>query len=332
MADYDSGYKQLFSHADMVRDLLQGFIREEWIGQLDFSSLEKVSGSYVTDDLRDREDDIIWRIRWGQTWLYVYLLLEFQSTVDWIMSVRMTAYVMLLYQDLVKSGQVKHGEKLPAVLPVVLYNGKPEWTAALEVSDLITSIPGGLDPFRPRMRYLLIDETRYGDAELESMQNLSAALFRLEKSRTPQEIRNVLKNLIDWLKAPGQSSLRRAFTVMLGRVLLPKRLPGQSIQEFNDLQGMDAMLAETVQEWTQQWKSEGLQEGLKKGLKEGRKEGLKEGRKEEAAAILLKQIRRKFGHVPDGTTEKIKSAEVEVLEIWSDNFVFATSLDDVFSS
>ena len=66
----------------MVEYLLKGFVNEEWVEQLDFSTLEKVNGSYVSDDLRDSEDDIVWRIRWGKTWLYVYILLEFQSGVD----------------------------------------------------------------------------------------------------------------------------------------------------------------------------------------------------------------------------------------------------------
>ena len=56
---HDQSYKLLFSHKKMVIDLLQGFVKQDWISQLDFSTLEKVSGSYVTDDLRDREDDII---------------------------------------------------------------------------------------------------------------------------------------------------------------------------------------------------------------------------------------------------------------------------------
>ncbi len=310
MADHDTGYKQLFSHADMVRDLLQGFVREEWVKQLDFASLEKVSGSYVTDDLRDRADDVVWRVRWGGEWLYVYLLLEFQSTVDWMMSVRMTAYVMLLYQDLVKSGKVKHGAQLPPVLPVVLYNGKPIWTAVQDVGDLIVTVPGGLDRYRPRMRYLLIDEVRYGNAELESMKNLSAALFRLEKSRTPQEIREVLKSLINWLKTPDQLSLRRAFTVMLGRVLLPRRVPGQSVPELNDLQEVDAMLAETVQEWTKKWKAEGRQEG--------------------EAALLLRQLQRRFGSLPADLTEKVRLADRTTLETWGDRVLDAQSLDDVF--
>ncbi len=88
MADHDNSYKRLFSEPAMVRDLLTEFVQEEWVDQLDLDSLEKVSGSYVSGDLRDREDDIIWRVRWGEGWLYVYLLIEFQRTVDRYMAVR----------------------------------------------------------------------------------------------------------------------------------------------------------------------------------------------------------------------------------------------------
>jgi predicted transposase YdaD len=59
-ARHDNSYKLLFSHPEMVKDLLTGFVKEAWVEQLDFSTLEKVSGSYVSDELRDREDDIIW--------------------------------------------------------------------------------------------------------------------------------------------------------------------------------------------------------------------------------------------------------------------------------
>ena len=89
MSTHDNAYKNVFSHPRAVQDLLRGFVHEDWVQQLDYTTLEKVSGSYVSDDLRDREDDIIWRIRMradaGEAtgdWLYVYLLLEFQSSSD----------------------------------------------------------------------------------------------------------------------------------------------------------------------------------------------------------------------------------------------------------
>ena len=61
--EHDASYKLLFSHARMIEDLLRGFIHEDWVQALDFTTLERVSGSYVSDDLRDREDDMIWRVR-----------------------------------------------------------------------------------------------------------------------------------------------------------------------------------------------------------------------------------------------------------------------------
>ncbi|WP_141699183.1 Rpn family recombination-promoting nuclease/putative transposase, partial [Candidatus Thiosymbion oneisti] len=99
---HDSSYKLLYSHVAMVSDLLQGFIPGTWIDELDLATLEKCSSSYVSDDLRDRADDLIWRVRWGHDWLYVYLLLEFQSTIDRWMAVRIQTYLGLLYQDLIR--------------------------------------------------------------------------------------------------------------------------------------------------------------------------------------------------------------------------------------
>src|SRR3954469_25229931 len=99
MAVQDHSYKLLFSHARMVRDLLNGFVGGDWLAAADFSTLERVSDAYVTDDLRARADDIIWRVRCGKH--YVYLLLEFQSSVEPCMAVRVMTYVCLLYQDLI---------------------------------------------------------------------------------------------------------------------------------------------------------------------------------------------------------------------------------------
>ncbi|HSG38711.1 MAG TPA: hypothetical protein VLE27_03645 [Thermoanaerobaculia bacterium] len=54
MADHDNSYKLLFSHPEMVRDLLLGFVHEAWVRHLDFSTLEKFSGGYVSDKRSSR--------------------------------------------------------------------------------------------------------------------------------------------------------------------------------------------------------------------------------------------------------------------------------------
>ena len=283
MGDKDKSYKLLFSHAQMVEELLRDFVREDWVKLIDFSTLKKYNNSFVSDDLKERFDDVIWTVLWGKQQLYIYILIEFQSGIDYFMSVRMMTYLGLLYQDLIMSETVKTGQKLPPVLPIVLYNGTKRWeNAPLDIKDTIEKSPRGLDRYLPQLRYLLIDEGYYDNHELESLKSLVSALFQLERQQTPEDVCRIITALIDWLKSPEQQSLRRAFTVWLGRVLLPSRYPGESIPEFHDLQEVHAMLSETVKSWPAQW--------MAKGIEKGREEGIEKGREETLAQTALRML------------------------------------------
>ena len=331
--DHDHSYKLLFSHADMVADLLRGFVHEPWVGEIDFASLEMVSGSYVADDLREREDDIIWRVRLGREWLYVYLLIEFQSSVDPFMAVRVLTYLGLLYQDIIRTGGLAAERLLPPVLPVVLYNGRPRWNAPEEVAELIAAAPTGLDRYRPRLRYLLLDEGRYADSELAPLRNVAAALFRMENSRTPHDVEQVLAALVEWLRSSEQASLRRAFTVWLKRVLLPGRMPGVDFNSLNELQEVKSMLAERVIEWTEEWQQQGVQKGFKKGIEQGIEQGIdqgiQQGRQEGEASLLLRLMERRFGSVDESTRHRLQTADAETLLRWGDRLLSAASAVEV---
>ena len=39
--DHDSSYKFLFANPEFVRDLVMGFIPDDWLQSLDYSTLEK---------------------------------------------------------------------------------------------------------------------------------------------------------------------------------------------------------------------------------------------------------------------------------------------------
>jgi predicted transposase/invertase (TIGR01784 family) len=332
---HDHSYKLLFSDPEMVRDLIRGYIREPWVEQLDFTSLDRVNDGYVSDDLREREDDIVWRIRWqgdGENWLYVYLLLEFQSRPDRFMALRVMTYLGLLYEDLRKANQLTPSGRLPPVLPVVLYNGRRRWTAPTEIGELVETIPGGLEHYRPRLRYLLLEESRYQDDPFPEARNVVSALFALENSREPADVRRILDSLVDWLVRPEQAGLRRHFVVWFKRVFLPARMPGVDFAQIHDLQEVRIMLEERVKEWTEDWKQQGLEEGRQKGLQQGLEEGRQEGRQEGEAVMLLRQTELKFG--PDAAElyrARIEAADAETLLSWSERLLTAERAVEVFS-
>jgi len=62
-----------------VRDLLIGYMSGVWLAQADFSTLDRFNASYVSETERQRHDDMVWRLKVGTQWVWVYLLLEFQS-------------------------------------------------------------------------------------------------------------------------------------------------------------------------------------------------------------------------------------------------------------
>lgn len=102
-----------------------------------------------------------------------------------------------------------------------------------------------------------------------------------------------LPRLVGWLKAPEQTGLRRAFAVWLGRVFLPKRLPGVSMPPLCDLTEIYAMLAGNAETWADQLKHE------------GREQELEQGSREATRHLLTHQDRRHFGPAIAEQTERL---------------------------
>ncbi|SFY09192.1 Rpn family recombination-promoting nuclease/putative transposase [Azotobacter vinelandii] len=314
MAQHDNAYKLLFSHPDMVQDLLQGFVPEDWVTHLDFSTLEKVNGNYVSEDLLNRVDDIVWRLRLNGEWLYVYLLLEFQSRNDRWMALRLMTYIGLLYQELVASGQIQ-SKRLPPVFPIVIYNGESRWTASREVADLIAAPLGSLAAYRPRLSYFLLDEKRLGEQELTDDHNLVTGLVKLESSQSPQSLRAMVAQLRQRLQAPQYDSLRRAFAVWIRRVILDLKSKGDHIPDICTLEEIDTMLAERAGQWADDW----MQQGMQKGMQQGQ------------VKLLARLIERRFGPLTPAHQQLLADANEAQLEAWADAVLTAQTLDELFA-
>ncbi|MGI9573915.1 Rpn family recombination-promoting nuclease/putative transposase [Alloalcanivorax xenomutans] len=333
MTDHDTSYKFLFAHAEMVRDLLLGFMEGSWVRELDFVSLEKVSDGYVSDDLRARHNDALWRVRWKREWLYIYLMLEFQSKEDRYMPVRIQTYLGLLYQDLIRRGELEVDGRLPAVLPIVLYNGRRRWRAATDLNDLIQESPEALHPYLPRQRFFLVDQGLYADKGNLRERNLVAAVFALENGATSRDMLRVIARLVDWLKDPEQQYLEQGILEWLRRrgPSLDSQVPWQAV---HNLREAHSMLEDRVREWKAQFWREGLEAGMKKGrrqgLQKGRQEGRQEGSTTEARNILLRQLRRRFGEVPAEIETRLNGASREQLEDWIDRVYEVETVAAVF--
>ena len=323
----DRLYKLFFSFARMVEDLLRGFVREDWVDQLDFSTLEKTNASYVSRELQERSDDAVWRLKGPEGDVYVYILLEFQSSDDRFMALRLLGYVALLYQDLLRRQELTPDGKLPPVVPIVPYNGLRPWNASLEMAELVKHVSPGLTRYSPSLRYLLIDENRLAEQDLAAAGNLVAALFRLQRSQGPEEVQEVVTRLVEWLAPAEHQELRRVFAHWLSVSLLPLKMPGTQVPKVEDLQEFKAMIDEQMVPWTEQWKQQGFLLGMEKGMEQG----LERGRQVGEAQVLLRLLARKFGNLDAKVQARIENADAEQLLVWAERVLTAQSVEDLWT-
>ncbi len=265
--------------------------------------------SFVGRELQQRHGDLIWRVRFrDDRWLYLVLLLEFQSTVDPAMAVRILEYTALLYRRLVDHDVLREHGALPPVLPVVLYNGRRRWTAPVEVTNLLAVGRDVLAPYQPSQRYHVLDVARAADADLPAG-NLVSALIGLEKTRDAAGLRGALKALFDLLRQQKDGALTRAFMTWLRHGLRHAgRLPADGEDPLAQLQETQTMLEETVREWTREWleqgRAQGIEQGRAQGIEQGRVQGIEQARHEERA-LLCRLAARKFD---DGAAERLAAA------------------------
>ncbi len=297
----------------MVRDLLVGFVQGKWREWIDLRSLEKANAHFVSDSLRRRAGDMVWRACSKEPGPCVYLLLEFQSTVEHFMVVRMLTYMGLLYQDLIKAGRVSR-RHLPPLLPIVLYNGPSRWRAPTTLATLARTHPAFPKGFRADMRYQLIDIRRLRFNSPGLKHNLVAAMFRIENSRDRREIRDTVRLLIALLRGPHSASLRQAFVAWVNKVIFA-RLRGGPREKINSLEEIHAMLSDR---WTQ-WEVELKAEALREGRREGR------------AELLLDLLQARFGRdLPRWVQRQIQRATSAQLKRWGTRVLKAPSLHELF--
>ena len=116
---------------------------------------------------------MVWRVRLraedGE--VDVFLLLEFQSSVDREMILRVNSYTSALYRKLGRGGATM----MPAMLPIVIYDGEPPWSAALGTEEIVPKVRADMPSFQLRQHYFLVDVHRL---EVEDLPEDNVFSFR----------------------------------------------------------------------------------------------------------------------------------------------------------
>ena len=318
----DVTYKHVLSFAFMVEELLRWLVADlhgmhALVDALDFSTLTRVHEQSVTAGavaLRRHSNDMGWRVhlrgrgeddavapagRADRTdsppggdgaqpessgpWLYLVVMLEFQSTVDYLMPLRIRNYVDNFHMEQRRGRRFRSTDRLAPVLPIVLYNGASPWSAAPRVIDLVTpgatqagggesNAPWRTDPRFAGDGYVLLDSHRVGPEDLRH-DNAAALLAGLENP-SDETHSGLLAALHQRLRAPELRDLKKvmlAWAAWQARRRLGLELEVEDMVEadrLGDYGDVEAYYAARIQAWKEEHRAEGREEGRVVGQRE----------------------------------------------------------------
>ena len=261
---YDTRYKYLFKHPLMVERLMTSFVHESFVRHLDFSSMERLDKSFVTQDFQEKESDIIWKLRYQNKPFYIFLLMEFQSNLDYAMPLRFFRYIAEFYQALSINPRI---ERYPAVFPLLLYNGKAQWAVPSALQDLIEhSIH---KRYIPHFEYYPVIINEIPEATLLKIHNAVSAIFFTEQNRV-EELLHHIDRLV-FLLSEELPELKAVFNNWFISFIENKTDMGDDIirEKTGSLRENKDMFAETIEEFREMILAQGVEKGLEKGLEEG---------------------------------------------------------------
>ncbi|NJD01607.1 MAG: Rpn family recombination-promoting nuclease/putative transposase [Ruminiclostridium sp.] len=177
---HDKGYKYILSIKRIFIQLLRSFVEQGWVSRLDEGNIERIDKSFILQDFKGKEADIVYKVRFGDSEVLFYILLELQSTVDHRMPYRLLLYMVEIWRNIIRDTErnaaARKDFRLPVIVPCVLYNGDDNWTVCrsfretLEANELFCEY--ALD-----FKYILFDVKRYNKKKLLELANVIGAVF-----------------------------------------------------------------------------------------------------------------------------------------------------------
>jgi predicted transposase/invertase (TIGR01784 family) len=184
---HDLMVRTVLSDLAEATSFLQRHLPQEVSQALNWSTLTLLEGSFVDEDLRASEADFLYEIERlsGAESVWIYVLLEHQSTPDRWMRFRLLKYCCRIWDGSFR--ECPDQRELRAIVPLVFYQGERSWPYSREFADLFAESVREW-PGVPRFSHGLIDQSGIepgevqGDLKARLMQLLLLAAYHPERS------------------------------------------------------------------------------------------------------------------------------------------------------
>ena len=264
---HDSIIKEILDDKEEFKDYMEKFHNVK----IEEEKLELQNKEYRTRfGLRSKYIDVLYKIQGEET----FIIVEHQSTVDYVMSERMGDYCLVVVRSRRKYMVRSKNRIAPLVYPIVLSTAKKPWDA----TRTIKQDEGNLYKL-PVQKYPEYEVTDINDYKIEYLLNLRTGLgiiLSFEKIKTKEDFTYIMENLKE---RKINKREKRAMELIIEHLeeeipILKNKLTEEEIEELKEellkiaMKEGDYIMMNFTRAFVKIMKEEG-----KKERQEGRQEG-----------------------------------------------------------
>src|SRR3954468_3550344 len=269
---HDKLFKVAFGNPEAAAALFRAYLPEALTRHLDFRAAVLEPGSYIDEEFRASESDLLFRVPYREKDALVYFLFEHQRREDPWLALRLLRYELNIWETWRK----RHPESssLPAIIPVVLAQNEKRWDLEPRFSALFALTGEEREDFGHYVTDFAFQLIQLAEIPFEKivgtpMGVMTLRVLKAEQSRALLSSAVWDEPLLKLLSTEARGMLYRYMAVAAD---VDTESFKAKIQQLRDIQTREHAMSVA-----EQLRREGMEEGLIKGLQKGREEGLGEG-------------------------------------------------------
>jgi len=291
---HDESYKAVLSNAANFLHFLKKYIAAPWTADISADDLATVDKTFVTPKYSKIDSDLIYKLKMKGSDVYFYVLVELQSQVDHTMPFRLLRYMVELlnyiFKNIKKEIRERKDFRLPAIVPIILYNGNDNWTAAKSFKEYTKDYEIFGD-YIIDFNYLLFDVKRTDEATMLSTKKILDTVFlldkwRLENKTSTKDVETFLEKYLPDL--PEEDALE--LFGWIKHILYKGNLSSENEETFRNLLRGGNTMKHALEVWRDEY--------VEACVLEGKREGMLDGERNKALEIARK-LRAKGTSVED---------------------------------
>lgn len=327
---HDKFFKDTMGKIELAKDFLNNYLPDNLIKIVDIDTLEPQKDSFIDKELKENFADMLFRVNINNKESFIYFLFEHKSYMSKNISIQLLKYMIEIWDSQLKNKEI---EKLPMIIPIIIYHGKASWNIGYTLGNRIdgyNSLPHDIQKYIPNYKYLLYDLSNYTDEEIKGRAQIKImmTMFRDIFAKDNRGLQESILRSIQYLVELEDRETGIEYFETLMRYIFSARadLTKQNAREIMKKIETDYPEgSEIIMSLAEKFR----EEGIKEGIKEGMTKGIKEGERRKSINYAIKLLTKRFGRLPEDYKKRIENADIEILDLIIEEIFSFEGLDDV---